>query len=290
MDLSRLGSVLLTRWGAASDAGPVRPRNEDSWLASPPLFAVADGMGGHEGGARASSTALRVLEGNMSADALGGRRADLMDLDAGIRASAQAVAVLADPADPTAAPGSTLTGVLTLDTDEGPFWLAFNIGDSRTYIVGGESIRQATRDHSAVQEARDLAEATGEEISFPPSNIVTRALGAGMAGMPEADYALVPLFEGDHAVICSDGIHGVVDEGQILRIVRSGGEPQRIANELVDAAIAFGTRDNATAVVVHASRAMRVGDDREAGSRLIRAVRPASTTTVRRSSNAEGEK
>ncbi|WP_022868605.1 PP2C family protein-serine/threonine phosphatase [Schaalia vaccimaxillae] len=282
MDLSRLGSVLLTRWGAATDVGPVRSSNEDSWLASPPLFAVADGMGGHVGGALASSTAVRTLESRLSADALGGRRADLADLDAGVQAAASAVAGLSDPADPNAAPGTTLTGAIALDTEEGPFWLTFNIGDSRTYIVGGRSIRQVTRDHSAVQEARDIAEVTGQELAFPPSNVVTRALGAGMAALPQADYNLVPLFQGDYAVICSDGVHGVLGDDQIHRIVDVGGEPQQIANELVDAAITFGTRDNTTAVVVHASRASRVGDDLNVHSRFIQAVRPASTTTARR--------
>lgn len=285
MDLSRLGSVLLTRWGAATDVGPVRSRNEDSWLASPPLFAVADGMGGHVGGAVASSTAVRVLEDRLSADALGGRRADLVDLSEGVRLAAQAVAALADPEDPMAAPGSTLTGVLALDTEQGPFWLSFNIGDSRTYIVGGDSIRQVTRDHSAVQEARDLAELTGEEVVFPPSNIVTRALGAGMAVVPDADYALVPLFQGDYALMCSDGVHGVLDDEMIVQIFRSGGDPQQIANELVDAAIISGSRDNATAVVVHALRASRAGDACDVHSRHMQAVRPASTTTVRRGVN-----
>ena len=289
VDLSRLGSVLVTRWGAATDVGPVRRDNEDSWLASPPLYVVADGMGGHTGGALASSTAVRALEERLSADSLGGRRADLADLAAAVEAAASAVAGLADPQDPLVAPGTTLTGAMALDTAEGPFWLTLNIGDSRTYLVAGGAIVQLTRDHSAAQEARELAEATGQEIAFPASNVVTRALGAGMTGIPEADYALVPLCEGDCAVICSDGVHGVVDDEQILAIVEAGEDPQRIANDLVDAAIASGTRDNATAVVVRAVTASGAGGV-DARSRSVQPVRPAPTQTVRRAPrNEEGD-
>lgn len=81
MDLSRLGPILRTRWGAATDTGPVRPQNEDCWLAEPPLHAVADGMGGHTDGALASSTALRTLAAGLRPDVLPGRRPDLVDLD-----------------------------------------------------------------------------------------------------------------------------------------------------------------------------------------------------------------
>ncbi len=282
MDLSRLGSVLVTRWGAATDVGPARPENEDSWLAAPPLFAVADGMGGHAGGAAASAGAVRALGARLSADALGSRRPDISDLDAAIEEAALAVAALADPTDPQAAPGSTLTGVLALDGEDGPAWLSFNIGDSRTYVVGAGGIRRLTKDHSALQEARDLAAATGEEVVRPPANIVTRALGAGIAGLPEPDFALVALSEGDLALICSDGVHGVLDDAELLRLAGIGGEPQEIANRLVDAALAAGTQDNATAVVVRAETASGAGAPAPASEREVRAVRPAPTLTARR--------
>ena len=122
LDLSRLGTALVTRWGAATDAGPVRRRNEDSWLAEPPLYAVADGMGGHADGAAASAAALHRLAAGMRPGAVAGARADLVDLDRAIASAAADVAVLADPASPLTAPGTTLTGALALDPPDGSHW------------------------------------------------------------------------------------------------------------------------------------------------------------------------
>lgn len=285
MDLSRLGSVLVTRWGAATDTGPVRRENQDSWLAAPPLFAVADGMSGHEAGAAASSAAVRAVERRMGADALGGRRPDIGDVDSAIEEAALAVSGLASASNPESAPGTTLTGVLAIDSGEGAHWLSFNVGDSRTCLVAGGSILRLTKDHSAIQEARDRARETGEEGDAPPSNVVTRALGAGFPGLPEVDYTLTPLHEGDVAVLCSDGVHGAISDAQILDVVMAGGEPQEIANGLVDAAINAGTRDNATAVVVRVDIASTPGAP--AVGRDSKPVRPASARTAPRADRFE---
>lgn len=290
MDLSRLGSVLNTRWGAATDIGPVRQENEDSWLAAPPLFAVADGMGGHSGGAEASSAALRALAARLSADALGSSRAGLEELASGIEHAAMAVTDLAGtPPHTGSAPGTTLTGVLVLDAETGPYWLTFNIGDSRTYIASPGSILQATKDHSALQEALDAAALTGESFSPPPSNIVTRALGGGGAGLPEADYSLIPLHEGDTVLICTDGVHSAIDGEHLLAILSADADPQRLANTVVDAALDAGSRDNATALVVRAENASRSTESLPVSSRSIRALRPAPIVTARRGVGSKGD-
>lgn len=263
MDLSRLGTALVTRWGAATDAGPVRRRNEDSWLAEPPLYAVADGMGGHADGAAASAAAD--------------------------------VAALADPASPLTAPGTTLTGALALDSPDGPHWLVFNIGDSRTCLVADGEIRRLTRDHSLLQEARDRGERDAGSSDPPDAdalavapNVVTRALGAGGGGLPEPDYTVAPLRRGDRLILCSDGVHGVVPDRDLVRVVEDSTHPQAAAGALVDLAIARGTQDNATAVVVEATVAAHSRTTPSgAAHREVRAARPATVRTARR--RHEGE-
>ena len=164
MSLNEHAERPAVRWGASTDIGPVRSENEDSWLAVPPVFAVADGMGGHLGGAQASSNAVITLQEFLSTDRLGNRPVDLVDLSVAIDAAATAVASLAPIDNPASAPGTTLSGVMVLRTAEGPYWLSFNVGDSRVYVVGGGGIRQLTHDHSALQEARDLAATSGAPV------------------------------------------------------------------------------------------------------------------------------
>ena len=279
---------LVLKWGAATDIGPVRSENEDSWLAAPPFFAVADGMGGHLGGARASMTAVQTLREYLSEERLGDRAADLVDLSEAVEEAGDRVSALAGAADAQNAPGTTLTGVLALDTDEGPYWLSLNIGDSRVYVVGNGRISPITHDHSAVQEARDMAEELGTPQIIPPSNVVTKALGGGLTGSVSADYTLMPLCEGDYAVVCSDGIHGVLTDAQMCSIVTAGRGPQGVADHLVSAALSAGTRDNATAVVVYAASASRLTSDPHAMTRVIQPVRPASTRTTRRTPLRKG--
>ena len=191
MSLTEHAERPAVRWGASTDIGPVRSENEDSWLAVPPVFAVADGMGGHLGGAQASSSAVITLQEFLSTDRLGNRPVDLVDLSVAIDAAATAVASLAPIDTPASAPGTTLSGVMVLRTAEGPYWLSFNVGDSRVYVVGGGGIRQLTHDHSALQEARDLAATSGAPRVIPPANVVTKALGAGQTGSVKADYTIM---------------------------------------------------------------------------------------------------
>ena len=101
-------------WGASTDIGPVRSENEDSWLAVSPVFAVADGMGGHLGGAQASSKAVITLRQFLSPERLGNRPVDLVDLSVAIDAAATAVAGLAPVDNPMGAPGTTLSGLMVL--------------------------------------------------------------------------------------------------------------------------------------------------------------------------------
>ena len=104
---------------------------------------------------------------------------------------------------------------------------------------------------------------------------MTKALGAGQTGSVKADYTIMPMEEGDRAVICTDGVHGVLQDSQIQAIVAAGNGPQGTADALVKASLEAGTRDNTTAVVVYAGKESRVTLTTNVMNRMIQPVRPA---------------
>lgn len=242
--------TLEIRSGAATDTGRVRPHNEDSYLAASPLFLVADGMGGHSRGDAASAETVRHFE------ALAGRdwvsAADLHDT---IAAASRAVDAL--PREGRA-PGTTLAGVgLTLQGGR-PYWLAFNIGDSRVYLWRDDALEQVSVDHSRRQE---LLEAGAVPESLGVSrHIITRAIGAGRGGVPVMDQWLLPLSSGDRMLICSDGLSSELPDEAMAVILRAHDDPQDAARALLAAALDAGGHDNVTVVVVDAAGADEVED------------------------------
>jgi serine/threonine protein phosphatase PrpC len=237
--------VRLT-FGAGTDTGLRRELNEDSFLAAEPLFAVADGMGGHEAGEVASSVCVRTLE---TSTVIGTRTpsltaADLEDLihEADVR--------IRDEAGGHA--GTTLTGAVLVEDGGMPHWLFFNVGDSRTYRLSNGTFGQVTVDHSEVQELVDRGQITEEEArTHPRRHVVTRALGTG--DDTDADVWLMPVEEGDRILICSDGLSGELTDDAIHAILSSVGDPQEACDELIDAALRSGARDNVTVIVIDAS-------------------------------------
>ena len=231
------------RWGACTDAGG-RPRNEDGHLAERPVFLVADGMGGHEDGqaaAREVVAAFRPLAGDDWLTASDLRRA--------IRAASDRVAALARGGR---LPGSTIAGaVLTQDAGQAG-WLVFNIGASRVYRLGADDpLEQISVDHSHVQEMLESGRLTRSTAQgHARRNVITRALGAGMRGVPEADQWLVPVTAGDRLVICTDGLTTEVTDPLIAATLLSVADPEDAARALVQAALDAGGRDNVTVIVI----------------------------------------
>jgi protein phosphatase len=220
--------------------------NEDSFIAADPVFAVADGMGGHEAGEIASGICVRTLS-EIPQLATGERNATaavvqqyLLGADAGIREATGSRA------------GTTLSGVVVVEQSGIPYWLVLNIGDSRTYRLSQGKLSQVSVDHSEVQELVDAGEITAAEAAVHPRrHVVTRALGTG--DETEADYWLLPVEEGDRILVCSDGLNGELDDEQIARILVSEPDPQAAVDELIQAALRSGGRDNVTCIVVDAS-------------------------------------
>lgn len=230
------------RSGAATDAGRVRLHNEDSFLAANPVFLVADGMGGHSRGDAASAETVRKFE------ALAGRDwVSSADLHETMAAAAEAVSALAGPGR---APGTTLAGVAVTQQSGRPYWLAFNIGDSRVYLLREDELEQISVDHSRRQELLEAGVAP-ESIEVG-RNIITRALGAGRGGVPVMDQWLLPLTPGDRVLICSDGLSSEIEDAELALTLGAVDDPLDAARALVAAALEAGGHDNITAVVVDA--------------------------------------
>ncbi|HYH27872.1 MAG TPA: Stp1/IreP family PP2C-type Ser/Thr phosphatase [Actinomycetota bacterium] len=234
---------MKVRAGAATDVGRVRERNEDSFLAKDPLFAVADGLGGHQGGDVASRTALETLE----REARPGEGEDgLPDrLHDGVLSANRAVFERAAGDPGLAGMGTTITA---LAAGTGRFYLA-HVGDSRAYLLRDGELRPLTEDHTLVRKMVKEGRLTVEEAEVHPQrSVLTRALG--IEDEIEVDQATVEIAQGDRILICSDGLTGMVDEETIREILEGGSDPDRASARLVEAANEAGGQDNITVVVV----------------------------------------
>ncbi|MFT3872849.1 MAG: protein phosphatase 2C domain-containing protein [Nocardioides sp.] len=239
------------RYGAATDVGMVRAVNEDAYLAEPPVFVVADGMGGHDGGEVASGIVVEefarigddrldtVAAARRIVDALVASQARIGEFSAEHRAQGS----------PQWYSGTTVVVALLVAEGADAAWLVVNLGDSRAYRLSGGDLSQVTVDHSVVQELIDAGEIDpGDASLHPDRHVVTRALGGPEEVAP--DFFLVPLADAERLLLCSDGVNGMIDDERIGAILREAPDPGAAADRLVAAAIEAGGRDNATAVVV----------------------------------------
>lgn len=232
---------------AASDLGMVRKVNEDSYLAEQELFLVADGMGGHSFGDRASQSVVSTFAAALKQ---GGPLSPETVVQT-IHQSNQTVVAMTDD-DDEAISGTTLAGLALVQSESAYHWMAFNVGDSRVYSWDGRLLEQVTVDHSAVQELLDLGQITPlEATEHPHRNVVTRAIGVG--DVVDPDIWLLPVAGKQLFLVCSDGLTKELDDDQIAIILADRftlpGD-LTVAERLVEAALAAGGSDNVTVVVV----------------------------------------
>jgi len=239
-------SVTLA-WAALTDVGHRREVNEDSLVARSPIFAVADGMGGHSAGDVASKAVVTRLAA--AADAA---------VEAGETISAEAInaALGLAVADMKAGEGvtdqgtgTTVTGVAVTIVSDVPQLISYNIGDSRVYQLTGGVLEQVTVDHSVVQELVDAGRITREEADVHPhGNVITRAVGFHEPPVP--DYRILPLSPGQRILVCSDGLTKELTAYGIRHFLMSNPKPDDAVAALVTAALENGGRDNVTAIVL----------------------------------------
>jgi protein phosphatase len=236
------GARVGLAWAALSDKGYRRSVNEDSLLARSPIFAVADGMGGHTAGDFASTAVVTRLAEQVSVDFV---REDAIN-DA-LRSAVDDMGRGVGHTD--LGTGTTVTGLALTLVDGAPYWLVFNIGDSRVYSYLDGVLEQLTVDHSIVQELLDAGAITAAEAEVHPhSNVITRAVGFNEDPVP--DYWFIPIVAGTRLLVCSDGLTKELTEHGIRHFLREGSSPLDAAQQLMDAALGNGGRDNVTVVVI----------------------------------------
>ncbi|HET8968138.1 MAG TPA: protein phosphatase 2C domain-containing protein, partial [Gaiellaceae bacterium] len=208
----------IGRSAGVTDTGRRRMRNEDMLVRRPPLFAVADGMGGARAGEIAARLAAAALE-EASTDALGEEAVTSLIEEANSRIWERS---LADPA--TTGMGTTVTAAL-VDAAEGTVTIG-HVGDSRAYLLRGDSFRQLSTDHSLVAELVQSGVLTPEEAErHPQRSAITRALGTDPA--VEVEVQTVPGEVGDLFLLCSDGLSVMLGDSEIAAAIeRAERDPQ----------------------------------------------------------------
>lgn len=225
---------MRARIGEATDIGLVRERNEDGYLVRPPLFAVADGMGGHRGGEVACRLALETLE----------RPADA-PLAERVREANRVVYERSMLDRSVAGMGTTLTAAVL----EGDRLRLAHVGDSRAYLLREGRLERLTEDHTIVHQMVRQGRLTEEEAAWHPyRSVLTRALGTE-PDVP-VDEAVLEVRPGDRVILCTDGLTSMVEEARIGEVLRTTADPQEAADRLVQEAIAAGGLDNVTVVVL----------------------------------------
>lgn len=240
--------------GGLSDVGRVRELNEDNWHwesldGQTALYAVADGMGGHDRGELASQVAVETLfeEVRKRLSELEGR--DVLSLRRLMRDSFQAAnqAVVTTGTEHDSNMGTTLCAALVHGEDRA---IVGNVGDSRVYMVRDEKLEQVSQDHSLVAYLVQLGELTAEEArNHPSGNILVRSLGS--VDEVEIDLYHLETKPGDRLVLCSDGLWGEVPDDELLATIEANQNAQDACTALVDLANEHGGRDNTTLVIVN---------------------------------------
>jgi len=242
-----------------TDVGRRRKINEDSFLVSPEvsLYAVCDGMGGHNAGEVASKMAIDTiaafiersgvekeitwpwgLDANLSFDA--------NRLKTAVRLANARVFQAADNREELTGMGTTVVASIV----SGKSMTIASAGDSRCYLVRGGELKQLTRDDSWVSAALGEGILNSDDVEHHPlRNVITKAVGArDSIDLDVVEHVFEP---GDLVLLCSDGLHGMINDQEISRILGSGGDPLEDASaRLIDAANDAGGRDNVTVVLL----------------------------------------
>jgi len=241
-----------------SDAGPVRKTNEDSFVSDSALqlFVVADGMGGHSAGEVASGLAVETIAGFIRRTEGDGDVSWPYGIDPNLSFSGNRLRTAAHLAnrrvfraaerhDEYTGMGTTVVGALI----SGRRLAVANAGDSRLYLFAGGRLSQLT--HDDTWAATVLAAQGNSSLAGPPPPSMRHVLTNVLGAREEADVHMSEhdLMGGELILLCSDGLHGVLDDGTLQTMLSAGGTPKEIVPQLIETALARGAKDNVTAVL-----------------------------------------
>lgn len=233
-----------------TDSGSLRERNEDALLCMPEqhIYMVADGVGGHNAGDKASDMAVQTLRQRIleTPPTPGVGEEQLMDYFLGLLKDVNHK--IAKSAEETVEQaGMATTAVILYLSEESAY--VINVGDSRAYLYRDGLLRQITEDHTFVNELIKNGTITKEEAEFhPKKNMITRALGGDEKLKP--DFYRFDVFSGDRLLLCTDGLYNEVTEKEIREILELSSDTEAMSEQLIHQAKANGGSDNITVVCV----------------------------------------
>ncbi|NLT95003.1 MAG: Stp1/IreP family PP2C-type Ser/Thr phosphatase [Clostridia bacterium] len=229
-----------------TNIGLVRKANEDSFLTDKNrgLFVVADGMGGHEAGERASSIAIKTLDKYLTSEVIATSKGE--GLCQAIQIANELIYQESQQNTCYSGMGTTITAALFIDDQ----LIIGHIGDSRAYLIRDNTIKLLTNDHSLVGELLRKGELTeSEAYRHPHRNILTRALGTEKK--VEIDISEYKIKSGDLVLLCTDGLYNLLNDNEILaEILKNGYDLKRTVNRLVQTALERGGVDNITVILI----------------------------------------
>jgi len=248
--------------GSKTDRGRKRLLNEDSLCCAKEvgLFVLSDGMGGHKAGDVASKIAVETVAENFKANELKKNRSVLQvynkeflketnKLAGTVGLANSKIYETARKSPEYDGMGATIVSVLLSD---GMISMAY-VGDSRIYLIRGVEIRQLSNDHSLVSEQLEKGLITEQEArNSKLRNVITRALGTDKS--VEVEMAEEVILDNDYILMCSDGLHDMVKDEEVMHTVLSfPGKPQKACDSLVELANNKGGNDNISVIVLHFS-------------------------------------
>ena len=230
------------KWGAATHVGNVRTSNQDKYGIASNLLAVADGMGGHNGGEVAAEIAVTTLTASSGFQSINEFAYLVQMAHHLIQARAQENINLDGM-------GTTLCALSKINTQETSHRIgAVNVGDSRIYLYTYNELHQISIDHSLVQELVDGGQISETEAKFHPHrNVITRSLGHQPT--IQVDAWELDLIIGDRYLLCSDGLTNEISDTEIAEILSTNFDPQHAADQLIQSALSNQGLDNVTAIV-----------------------------------------